>query len=183
MSVLALWVAPCAWLLLSSDFTSPQYPCRVFLVLPHPTHTSLPWGAAVPCCPDEIVTISHQWLSSSTHRALGNCFDFLCSWGQISVATAISVALQPPFLAHYKEMLPLLSSSCWINPVVSGWPEVVRSYLSAWCFWGGCTQWHSGLQTFRRLNDSLSIRCRAVSSELSCLQDIMMNWAPVNWKY
>lgn len=101
--------------------------------------------------------------ASSAHIALGNCFDFLHPWGQITVATAISVALQPPFLVHYKEMLPLLSSSCWINLVNSSWPEVVRSYLSAWCFWVGYMQWHFQLQTLRLLNDSLSIRCRAVS--------------------
>lgn len=57
-----------------------------------------------------------------------NCFDILHPWGQITVATAISVALQPPFLVCYTEMLPLLSNSCWINLVNSSWPEKVRSY-------------------------------------------------------
>lgn len=152
---------------------------------PH-THTPTPKCYCLNCLLLSILDCHHKppmtW-PAQPHIALGNCFDLLCSWGQIVVATAICVALQPPILAHYKEMLPLLFSSCWINLLNSSWPEVVRSYLSPWCFWVGYVQWHSWLQTLRLLNDSLSIRCRTVSWEFSCLQDIRMNWALVNLKY
>lgn len=144
-----------------------RHPWWVFLTVPMPhAHSPTPRCYCLNCSLFSTLDCHHKPpMTSLAQPAQPSAIALTSSipWGQIAVATAICVALQPPFLAYYTEMLPLLSSSCWINLVNSSWPEVVRSYLSAWCFWVGYTQWHSWLQTLRLLNDILSIRCKAVS--------------------